>query len=151
MNPLDLSTITVADFKGFFSRDFSYTAAFDPDNPDYITDADIEKAFSEAKIILNQGLFSSDDTIRIGYYYLSAHFLVNDIRTATQGLASTGEFPVNNRSVGSVSEAYAIPDYYANNPILSFYTKTGYGMKYLALVLPNLVGNVGAVCGATLP
>lgn len=152
MNPLDLSTITVADFKSFFPRDFPYSAVYDPNNPNYVTDNDITKAFAEAQISLNQALFTSDANIRIGYYYLTAHYLVNDLRTAAQGAGPGGaDFPVSGRTVGSVSEQYAIPEAYTADPLLSFFTQTRYGMKYLALVLPKLVGNIGVVCGTTTP
>jgi hypothetical protein len=151
VNPLDLSTITVTDFKSFFSRDFSYAQAFDPDNTSFVTDDDINKAFSEAKIGLNQGLFSSDDNIRIGYLYLTAHYLVNDLKTALQGIGGVADMPLSGRTVGSVSETYSIPKAYTDDPILAFYTQSRYGMKYLSLVLPSIVGNVGVVAGATVP
>ena len=51
----------------------------------YILDADITKAFSEAQFNFNQSLFGSDDNIQIGYLYLTAHFLVLDIRRSGQG------------------------------------------------------------------
>lgn len=153
---MDLDSITVTDFKDFFRRDFPYAPASaeaaECSNLDkYVFISDIEKAFSEAKINLNQSLFSSDANIQIGFLYLSAHYLANDLRTALQGIESVGSNPVASRSVGSVSESYSIPQRYMNDPILSFFTSTGYGMKYLSLILPKLVGNFGVVCGATNP
>ncbi len=191
---MDLSTITVADFKAFFYRDFPYLPTYDPsalynagervyysvsrlfydclvngttgitpgtdatvwlevaDNIDnYIQDADISRAFLEAKVNLNQGLFTSDDNIRMGYLYLTAHYLCNDIRTASGGVGSSALFPLMARSVGNVSENYGIPQVYLDNPVYSFYTQSGYGMKYLSLVLPQLVGNIGWVQGWTNP
>ncbi len=191
---MDLSTITVADFKAHFRRDFPYLPEYDnaklynagsrvyysptelfydckangttgtlptdaaawdvvadDDIDNYILDEDIEKAFSEAKIGLNQTLFSSDENITLGYLYLTAHYLVNDIRASIGGLAGKGVFALTSRSVGNVSESYGIPQAYLDNPIYQFFTQSPYGLKYLALVLPNLVGNIGHVAGATSP
>lgn len=153
---MDLSSITVADFKAFFRRDFPYAPTLAANavcsNLDaYVFDFDITKAFSEADLLLNQALFSSDANITLGYLYLTAHYLANDMRTAQAGIESTASFPVSSRSVGSVAEAYQIPDSYKDNPSLAFYTTTGYGMKYLSMVLPATVGNIGAICGGTNP
>lgn len=151
---MDLSTITVSEFKAFFRRDFPYAPEdADPatDIDKYVFDFDIEKAFLEAQALLNQELFGSDENIRLAYYYLTAHYLANDMRTAMQGIESTGANPVNSRSVGNVSESYTIPQSYLDNPQLAFFTTTGYGAKYLSILLPSLVGNIGAVCGWTHP
>lgn len=194
---MDLSTISVADFKAYFYRDFPYLAVWDvaqlynknsrvyyvttllfydcqangtigriPNAGypwlntaeaqadsiyNYIGDIDITKAFAEAQINLNQALFSSDANIRIGYLYLTAHYLCIDLRAANAGLAAIGSFPVTSRSVGSISEAYGIPEAYMSNPMFAQFAQTAYGMKFLSLVMPNLVGNVQAVAGFTKP
>lgn len=196
---MDLDTITVAQFKSFFYRDFPYLPVYDDDalynegaivyfpttllfykcgvngttgvapnfvptppaiNPwaiipgdvdNYVLDADISRAFQEAQFNLNQGLFASDAQITIGYMYLTAHYLVNDLRTAKAGIAAVAAFPVSSRTVGSVSESYDIPDAYKTSPIYSFYTQSAYGLKFLSLILPKLVGNVGVVAGWTNP
>jgi len=71
------------------------------DNVDnYVLDADIEKAFNEAKITFNQSLFSSEENVKIGFLYLTAHYLVNDLRAALKGLSGTAAFPLQSRSVG---------------------------------------------------
>jgi hypothetical protein len=143
---MDLSTITTADFKALFVRDFTYGSTTDT-----IMDSDITRAFGEASVLLNQGLYASDDIIELTYLYLTAHYLCLDLRAASSNVESSGFFPVASRSVGSVSESYAIPEAYAGNPALSIYTQTAYGMKFLSLTLPCLVGNVIAVGGATNP
>jgi len=190
---MDLSTITIEDFKSLFPRDFPYLNEYDnaelynagdrvyytttklfydctvngttgilptdtnnwsvvsDDLENYILDSDITKAFSEAMITFNQALFTSETNIEIGYLYLTAHYLVNDIRASQAGISGTGSFPVASRSVGSVSEAYGIPDAYMKNPVFSFYTQSSYGLKYLNMVLPRLVGNVVSVEGGTRP
>lgn len=117
----------------------------------WIQDADITRAFAEALIVCNQGLFGTDAQVTLGYLYLTAHYLCNDIKASLAGVNSTGGFPVSSRSVGSVSESYSIPEAYTQNPILAMYTQSSYGMKYLALALPNMVGNMQAVWGGSLP
>ena len=123
--------------------------ADDLDN--YVQDTDIAGAFLEAQAVFNQGLYGSDANITLAYLYLTAHFLTNDLKAALGGIMAPGAFPVSSRSAGSVSESYDIPQAYKDSPILSQYTSSSYGMKFLAMTLPSLVGNVGAVCGGALP
>lgn len=153
---MDLNLITVADFKARFYRDFTYgqfpnTVALNFPNESVIQDQDIQNAFDDTKLQFNQGLFGTDDDIRIGYLYLSAHNLCMNIRSSNGGINGTGAFPVASRSVGSVSEAYSIPAAYTDNPQLAIYTQTTYGIKYLEFVLPKIVGNVVSVYGGTSP
>lgn len=118
---------------------------------DYVNPLDITNAFAEAQVIFNQGLFGDDATVTLAYLYLTAHYLVNDLRTASQGVNSTGTFAVTSKSAGSMSESYEIPEKYMQNPQLQFLTTTGYGMKFLSFVIPTLVGNIGAVCAQANP
>lgn len=190
---MDLNTVTVSDFKGFFRRDFPYLPVYSgtktyqkddvtfytnglfykclvtptvgiappsdatkwvitvDDQDNYILDEDITKAFAEAQVGLNQSLYTSDANIRMGYLYLTAFYLVNDIRASRQGVSSSGDYPVNSRTVGSVSESYSVPDYYLKNPTYAFYTKNAYGLKFLNLIWPMLRGNFGSVQGWTPP
>lgn len=187
---MDLSTITVEDFKTQFSRGFPYLNTYDPNQiyyfgnvtyyqtnfftcnqdgtvavapgpnvsqwtvtqgnvNDWVLDSDITNAFAEAQINFNQGLFNSDAAITLGYLYLTAHYLVNDLRAAGSGLSASGSLPVTARSVGSVSESYGIPDKYLSKPEYAFYITSPYGMKYLQMILPYLKGNVVAVHGSS--
>lgn len=153
---MDLSTITPTTFKAFFVRDFTYLPLDTPlsevcNDQSYVLDSDITRAFMEAQAVFNQGLFDSDQTITLAYLYLTAHYLVNDLRAAQDALGSTGAFPVNSRSVGNVSESYTIPQRYIDSPSLFYFTSSAYGMKYLSILVPNLVGNVFPVCGGTNP
>lgn len=192
---MDLSTITVADFKAQFPRDFPYLPVFDnaalyniadrvyypttklfydckldgttgiiptnttnwtrvtpqPSVDDYVQDADITRAFAEAMVNFNQALFTSDAQIKMAFLYLTAHYLVNDLRAAQGGVTATPIFLVESRTVGNVSESYGIPEKYLNNPVFSYLTTTPYGLKYLSFVIIKLVGNVGAVGGWTQP
>lgn len=190
---MDLSTITVTDFKNLFVRDFPYLPVWDvlatyntgnivyytdglfyqalsngvtalPTDTDfwvqytanlfdYVLDADIQRAFDEAAMTFNQGLISdgTDASITMAYLYLSAHYLVNDLQAANAGINSDPGNPVQSRTVGSVSESYMIPDRYKRSPIIVFYSKTRYGQKYLAMVLPAMVGNIQVAAGWTTP
>ena len=49
---------------------------------------------------------------------------------------------VQSKSVGSVSESYAIPQWMLNNPSYSMYAVNGYGRKYLSLIRPYLLGTI---------
>lgn len=147
--------ITVDDFKTWFSRDFQYqipagSIVPKPGCPsDFVRDDDITKAFTEAKCVFNPGLFGDDDSLKTTYLYLAAHYLVNDLQTSAQGVNSVGFFPVNSRSVGGVSESYTIPEWVTKDPILSAFSTTRYGIKYLSLIKPLLIGNVQVAFGWT--
>lgn len=117
----------------------------------YVLDADIEKAFQEANASFNESLYTSEEYKKQAYLYLTAHYLVLDLRNSQTGIQSTGVFSVNSRSVGSVSESYTIPERFIKNPILAYYTSSGYGLKYLNLTYPRIVGNVVAVSGKSTP
>ena len=150
---MDLTTITITQFKSFFPRDFPYApvqvANTSTVNPlDYVLDSDITKAFSEAQSIFNQGLLLDNNSITIAYLYLSAHFLSLDLRQAQEGINGVGSNIVSSRSVGNVSESYSIPERYLK-PTLIGYTKTTYGLRFLDMVAPKLIGNVVAVFGDT--
>jgi hypothetical protein len=152
---ITVDDIELDDFKTWFTRDFTYativgeTVAREDCSCEYITDADLTKAFTEAKINFNQGLFGTDDQLKTTFLYLAAHYLVNDLQTATAGVGSAGFFPVTSRSVGSVSESYGLPNWMMNDPVFGAYATTRYGQKYLSLIKPLLVGNVAVYEGAT--
>ena len=63
---LDVNDIEVQDFKDHFVRDFVYTDNISTG----VVDADIEKAFKEAKANFNQSLFSSDESRLIAFLYI---------------------------------------------------------------------------------
>lgn len=114
-----------------------------------VSDLDITNAYAEACVTFNSTLFTSDDDMVLGYLYLAAHYLVNDLNAG--GADSSSEGVVNSRSVGNVSESYTIPQWQLDSPIYSFYTKSSYGRKYLNMILPRLAGNMTTVAGATQP
>lgn len=138
---------TIADFKAYFTRDFPYT----DDPATGVTDADITKAFGQVDFAINPALFTSQANYNIGYLWLSAHWLVIDLRAASQGSSGAYTWLTQSKSVGSVTEAFAIPQRILDNPYMAGLSKTNYGAKYLQLLLPALAGQVLIAPGRTLP
>lgn len=104
----------------------------------YVTDADIQKAMSQAIVTANPA-FGADDTEKINIYlHLVAFYLVMDLRNASSGVNGTFSGYVASKSVGDVSESYSFPTWLMNNPLYGIYSQNGYGMKYLSLILPYL-------------
>ena len=108
----------------------------------YIQDSDIMRAFKEAKVNFNAGLFGDDDTVKMVFLYLAAHYLVIDLNNAMNPMAMGFIGFTQSKSVGSVSESYMVPAWIQNNKILGQFAQTGYGRKYLSLIQPYLVGNI---------
>ena len=115
----------------------------------YIQDSDIMRAFKEAKVNFNAGLFGDDDTIKMVFLYLAAHYLVIDLNNAMNPMAMGFMGFTQSKSVGSVSESYAVPQSVMNNPLLSQYMQTGFGRKYASLIYPYLIGNIICTPGRT--
>lgn len=103
----------------------------------YLSDIDIEKALAEAEMVFPEGLFSEDDK-KLPFMYLTAFYLVVDIKNSTSGLSSNGYASfVASKSVGSVSESYAVPAWVNTDPMMALYLDNGYGRKYLTFILPR--------------
>jgi len=141
------SNPTVADFKAYFFRDFPYGT----DVETQVLDADIAKAMQQTNINFNPGFFGDQSSYNVGYLNLTAHYMVMNLRASSQGINGQYSFLDQSKSVGSVSEAYAIPQRILDNPELSMFTKTNYGAMYLSLILPQLTGQVFSVHGGTHP
>ncbi|NCX93985.1 MAG: DUF4054 domain-containing protein [Gammaproteobacteria bacterium] len=154
---ITVNDITLDDFKSWFVRDFQYATPIGETEPvldcpkDFVTDNDIRKSYSEAKMLFNPSLFSTDEEFKMCFLYLSAHYLSYDLQAAAQGAGNQGAYPVNSRSVGGVSESYTIPDWMASDPVLSPLMLTRYGQKYLSLIRPLLIGAVAVYRGWTTP
>jgi hypothetical protein len=137
-------TYAIADFKTYFSRDFVFSSS--PTTG--ITDADLNRAFSEATMNFNPTLFETPND-QTAFFYLAAHMLCTNLQAALQGKNSVPFFPVASRSVGAVLEAYSIPAWVSENPILSGYSTTRYGQQYLLMLYPRMIGRVTVHQGAT--
>jgi hypothetical protein len=142
---LAYSDPSVSDFKAFFVRDFPYGA----DINENVLDADISRALSESSTAINPECFSSQAAYTNGFLYLSAHNLVVNLRNSSQGLSSSFSWLRTGKSVGSVSDSFQIPDRISQNPYLSSLSKTGYGVKYLEMLIPKLSGQIFTAEGGT--
>lgn len=139
----------VSAFKAKFVRDFNYAPASAPNDLKFVTDADIQAAYDNAVLNFNSSLFGTDAQTTNVFLYLAAFYLVESIKTSSQGFGSQANFPVNSKSVGGVSIAFTVPDKYLKNPALAIFANNGYGMMYLSLVLPFAVGHVKTIAGTT--
>jgi hypothetical protein len=137
---------TVSDFKAYFTRDFPYGTT-----QDMVLDSDITKSIAEAQFNINEGLFADQSEYLMGFMYLTAHFLVMDLRAASQGISGSYSWMTTSKSVGSVSEGIEVPDFIKNNPTIFMYSKTPYGAKYINLLIPRIIGNMFSVFGNTKP
>ena len=106
----------------------------------YTQDSDIINAIAEAEVNFNEGLFANKSTAKLVFLYLVAYYLTIDFQNAMAAMGGGGI--VQSKSVGSVSESYAIPQWMLNNPSFSMYAQNGYGRKYLSLIRPYLLGNI---------
>lgn len=127
---------SVADFKNQFVRDFPYGTDISVN----VLDADISYAFQVVNVNINQGMFADQGSYTLGYNLLAAHNLVLNIRASSQGINGQWNWLENSKSVGSVSQAFSIPQWILDNPLMSQLTKTNYGALFLQLVLPQLTG-----------
>ena len=138
---------SVQDFKDYFFRDFPYGTDIETS----VTDQDISNAFAMTNTTINQALFGYQASYTMGYLLLSAHFLVTNLRASSQGMNGQYSFLEQSKSVGSVSQSFAIPQRILDDPYWSMLTKTNYGAEYLQLLLPQLTGQVFIAYGRTLP
>jgi hypothetical protein len=142
---------SVDEFKGQFSRDFTYGTG-----PEFVTDADIQRGLNEAGGVFNPCLgWGSDAQRNTAYLFAAAHMMVLNIQAAgglsavnkNQGVNSQGGGTTESKGVGAVNVGYAVPDMVRQSRILSQFMSTNYGQKYLQFILPFLVGNVTIVAG----
>lgn len=138
---------TVADFKSRFDRDFLYS--IDQTDVKGVRDKDINLAYTQTGLNFNPGLFAAQDGFQEAFLLLSAHFLCTNLLNSSQGLGGQGEWLINQKAVGNVSASFTIPDRIAKSPFLSAIAKTSYGMTYLNIISPLLVGNMMGLCGRT--
>jgi hypothetical protein len=138
---------SVADFKQYFFRDFPYGT----DMETSVLDQDITKAFVMTNVNMNQCLFADQGSYNVGYFLLSAHYLVMNLRASSQGINGQFNFLQNSKSVGSVSEGFAIPQRILDNPDWAILMKTNYGAQFLQLIIPQMAGQMFVAYGSTRP
>lgn len=138
--------ITIEEFKTTFAKDFDYGT-----QDGQVSDADIARAMTEAKMNFNEGIFDTEDEKKLIFSYLVAYYLVVDINNAnTQGASNNGGL-LTYRQVRNVAESFKVPKWVEENPMFSMFAQNGYGLKYITMMYPYLIGRVGIVGGATLP
>jgi hypothetical protein len=134
-------------FKSYFIRDFSYGTNINTS----VTDTDIANAMQMTNININQANWADQSSYNVGYLLLSAHYLVLNLRSSSQGINGQFSFLEQSKGVGAANQSFAIPQRILDNPLWSIFAKTNYGLQYLELLLPQLCGQIFTVIGTTLP
>lgn len=140
----------VADFKSQFTREFVYGVS-----QDKVMDADITRALYEATSVFNSTLWADSDEIKRVFLYAAAHFLVLNLQAAGGlfvqnlgiGAQSRGGGVVQSKTVGGVTVNYMLPESLTGDAILSGFMRTDFGLRYLQVLVPRLVGQCFAVDG----
>jgi len=145
---------TVEEFKTFFARDFPFQPAVIPpeevDLNKFIQDSDVSNAFLRTNPKFNEEFFTdTQEEYTLGYLYLSAHLLVMSLRASNAGFTSSFNWGATSTSVGSVSESRNLPGNIMTNPLWAWLVSSNYGVEYLMMVIPNLIGNFGIALGRT--
>ena len=138
---------TVEAFKSFFARNFP----FGTDPTKSVTDDDIANAMVMTNGNINQCLFGTQAIYNPAYLNLTAHFLITMLQSAAGGIQAVNSFLETAKSVGAVSQTFAIPEAYMKNPLWAMYMRTPYGAAYLMAILPGLTGQMFTVGGTTQP
>lgn len=128
-------------------RDFPYGT----DIQKCVLDVDIANAFLMTNINFNPDLWSDQGSYNVGYFLLSAHYLVMNLRASSQGINGQFNFLQQSKSVAQVAETFGIPQRVLDNPDWSILCKTNYGAQFIQLVLPQLAGQMYFVPGNTRP
>ncbi len=138
---------TINDFKTFFVRAFP----FGTDLNTQVLDQDIANAYLMTNPQINQALFIDQSSYTLGYFNLSAHFLVTSLRASSQGLNGQFNWLEQSKAAGTVNQAFSIPQRILDNPYWAMLTKTNFGAAYLGLIFPQLAGQIYVVAGSTRP
>lgn len=141
----------IADGVGNVPTDTLFWKLFSDSQFNYILDLDIQKAFDEAVFNINQGCFETQAEFNIAFFYIAAHYLVQDLLASSQGLNGSYSWLTTSKSVGNVSQSFGIPQHILDSPQWSYLTSTRYGAKYLSIIYPCTIGGITSVEGATHP
>jgi len=137
---------TVSEFKTFFSRDFPFGST-----DASVMDSDIDRAQLQSSAFINEELFCTQEAYTLGFEYLTAHFMVMNLRASSQGINGQYSWLQSSKSVGSVSEGLSIPDRIMQNPQFAMISKTNYGAEFLFMIMPMLCGQVMVLSSYTNP
>jgi hypothetical protein len=117
-----------------------------------VTDYDLARAFNAAEgFNASPSFFSTQSAYTYANNLLAAHYLCENLQASGVGLGGKAEWLTQSKTVGNVSEAYAIPDRVLKSPFLAKLSKTTYGAQFLELVSPQLIGNIKSFHGVTHP
>lgn len=108
------------------------------DEYDYVLDKDVEKAMGQARISANERYGETDEEKINIFLHLVAFYLTIDLKNASTGVSGAYTGVVSSKSVGDVSESYALPQWVLKSPMYSIYAQNGFGLKYLSLIAPYL-------------
>lgn len=123
----------------------------DDSNQKKVTDVDIQGAIQDAAFNINECLFEDQASFTRAFNYLAAHNLVETILASVEGLASQYSWLTAAKSVGGINQSFQIPEMIAQDPFLASLSTTRYGLSYLRIVLPYLVGHTMALPRITNP
>jgi len=135
----------VSDFQNYFVRDFPYGTNITTS----VTNTDIQNSLNDATGFINQSLYGSQAEFNTAYLNLAAHFMVMSLRASSQGISGKFDWLNGSKGVGSVSESFQIPPRILANPNFAVLAETNYGLKFLFLSLPAMIGQMYTVHGRT--
>lgn len=128
-----------------------FGGAGDDTDLSFVRSKDLDRALLEASANFNPCLWESQAIFTMAFLYLAAHYLCRDMITAQQGLNSRYDWNTIGKHVGNVGEQFQVPAKVLQDPAFAYYSTTGYGAKYISLIMPRLIGNVGTHFRQTLP
>ena len=137
----------VSDFKSAFIDDFPFGPDPQTQFPDYRVATALQMANTS---FFNPTFFGTQSEFSTGYLLLAAHYLVMNIRRASQGMRGQFSFLQSSKSAG-ISVSVEIPERIKANPDYAWLCQTNYGAQYLHMVLPQLSGQMFTVESVTNP
>lgn len=137
----------VPQFKNFFVDDFPYGSDPRSQFPDYRILVAMQMANTS---FFNPIFFGTQSEFNNGFLLLSAHYMVMNIRRASQGMKGQFGFLQSSKSAG-ISVSIDIPERIKANPDFAWLCQTNYGAQYLHMVLPQLSGQMFPIHAMTNP
>lgn len=144
-------------FRTFFQRDFPFSinpvsGQGDDSDLNKVTDSDISVAIATtATFDINQDLFADQSSFTTAFLYFAAHQLCERLLMSAAGIQSQYSWLTTAKSVGDVSESFQIPPRVLEDPFMAAMSKTRYGVMFLRMMSPLMVGHTFAVPRVTLP
>jgi len=124
----------------------------DNTSPDSVNDFDIANALNDATVFnVSQELLGSQAAFTRAYLLLAAHYLCKNLLASGMGVGGKAEWLTQTKTVGPITESFAIPDRILKSPILSKLSVTTYGAQFLEFMAPQLIGNFATYNRITQP